>query len=172
MYLSCLVNSANTLTLSDVRQKQSEKATILLIEDLADDVVLIQRSFEENGLGNRLQVVTSAEEAKKYLRGESVYRERNEYPRPALILLDLKMPGEDGFEFLTWLRAQGEFKTIPVVVLTASDESKDMTRAYQLGANSFVSKPQDFENFVAITRLLQEYRLKLAHTPSAASKKL
>ena len=152
-------------------QSQAEKATVLLIEDLADDVALIQRSFEETGLGNRLQVVRSAEEAKTYLKGESVYQERMQYPLPALILLDLKMPGEDGFEFLSWLRAQTEFKKIPVVVLTASDESKDMTKAYQLGANSFLTKPQDFENLVETSRLLQEYWLKLAHTPSAPRRK-
>jgi CheY-like chemotaxis protein len=152
-------------------QTRAEKPTVLLVEDMADDVVLIQRSFEETGLGNRLQAVGSAGEAKAYLRGESVYRERNQYPLPALILLDLKMPGEDGFDFLSWLRAQPEFKKIPVVVLTASDESKDMTKAYQLGANSFLMKPQDFENFVETSRLLQEYWLKLAHTPSAPRKK-
>ena len=138
------------------------KAVVLLVEDSKDDILLIQRAFEEAGLGFPLQVVRSAQEAKTYLRGELLYSNRTQFPLPALILLDLKMPGEDGFEFLEWVRREPGLSSIPVVALTASDQIKDVNRAYQLGANSFLVKPQDFEDFVETSRHLQIYWLKLS----------
>lgn len=138
---------------------------VLLIEDSENDIELVKRSFERVGFGHPLAVVRSVEQAKAYLEGRLIYSNRTQFPIPALILLDLKMPAEDGFDFLAWIRGRPEFKSIPVVALTASDQMKDVNRAYQLGANSFLVKPHDFENFVETSRLLQQYWLGLSLGP-------
>src|SRR6478672_7774335 len=98
----------------------TDHAVILLVEDRADDVLLIRRSFEKAHVPNPLHVVTNGEEAVAYLAGEGQYANRDEYPLPHLILLDLKMPKMDGFEFIRWVRGQTGLSGIPIVVLTAS----------------------------------------------------
>jgi CheY-like chemotaxis protein len=147
------------------------KKLVLLLEDSEDDIELIKKSFERVGFGYPLAVMRSTDQAKKYLKGEMLYADRSRFPFPALILLDLKMPGEDGFDFLGWLRAQPEFRNLPVVALTASDQMKDVNRAYQLGANSFLVKPHDFDNFVETSRLLQQYWLELSWGSGAGERK-
>jgi CheY-like chemotaxis protein len=91
------------------------------------------------------------------LEGTGKYSQREEYPLPELILLDLKMPRMDGFEVLTWIRSNENFKAIRVVVLTPSEEIYDVNKAYQLGANSFLVKPFEFENFAAMMRMLNSF---------------
>src|SRR5438034_11513986 len=114
---------------------------ILLAEDNENHVLLIRRAFEQAGLVNPLYVVSNGEEAISYLKGEGKYANRDEYPLPCLMLLDLKMPKKDGFEVLEWLRGQPGFSSLRVVVLTTSEELRDVNRAYRLGANSFLTKP-------------------------------
>src|SRR3954468_6378149 len=123
----------------------ADTAVFLLVEDEQDDAVLIQRAFRRAKFLNPLQVVRSGEEAMLYLKGEGRYSNRAEFPLPALVLLDLRMHGVDGFELLAWIRSQENLRALRVVVLSGSDAMTDVNRAYHLGANSFLVKPVDFE---------------------------
>src|SRR4051812_19738005 len=114
-----------------------------------------------------MQIVRDGEEALHYLSGEGRYSNRAEYPLPELILLDLKMPKVDGFELVRWIRRQPGFASIPVVVLTSSDAIRDVNRAYALGANSFLVKPLDFDNFIETAKMLKTYWLKMSKFPEA-----
>ena len=143
----------------------SDQAVVLLIEDNDDDVALVRRAFAKGKVVNPLQVVRSGEEAMEYLIGIGRYANRAEYPLPELILLDLKLPGIDGFQTLRWLRQQPSFKALRVVVLTSSSAVHDATLAYQAGANSFLVKPLDFDEFVNVTNAIQGYWLWTSKTP-------
>ncbi|HXU78956.1 MAG TPA: response regulator [Methylomirabilota bacterium] len=145
----------------------SDLAVILLVEDREDDVVIIRRAFSKGNILNPLFVVRNGDDAIAYLSGQEKYSNRQEYPLPDLILLDLKMPGKDGFDVLRWLRKQPGLNTLRVVVLTSSEELKDVNLAYQLGANSFLVKPVDFENFVKVGQALRGYWLWLNKPPEA-----
>ncbi len=139
--------------------------TILLVEDDPNDVLLIKRAFERAGVVNPLSVVSSGEEAVSYLRGDGKYADRKEYPLPVIILLDLKMPRMNGFEFLEWLRAEPEFKKLIVVVLTSSGETPDINRAYETGANSYLVKPVQLDDLIRIVRELHLYWLVMSEKP-------
>jgi len=141
---------------------------ILLAEDNEDHVLLIRRAFRQSGLVNPLQVVNDGEQVIAYLEGEGRYANRAEYPLPCLLLLDLKMPNKNGFEVLEWLRKQPGFSALRVVVLTTSGDSDDIKRAYQLGANSFLTKPVDFRDFVQLTPAIRGYWLWLSRAPELA----
>src|SRR2546421_11190174 len=142
-----------------------DNGVILLAEDLENDILLIRRAFERGKLINPLFVVRDGDETICYLKCVGKYSNRAEYPLPDLLLLDLKMPGTDGFEVLRWLRAQPSFRNLLTVVLTASDQIRDVNLAYQLGANSFLVKPLDFDNFVETCRIIKDYWLNLNRTP-------
>ena len=142
-----------------------ESAVILLADDGEDDVTLVRRAFKKAGLLNPLQVVKDGDEAIAYLKGEGAYRNRLEFPLPDLLLLDLKMPRKNGFEVLQWIRAQPSLSALRVVVLTSSEEVVDVNRAYQLGANSFLVKPVDFDHFVNVVHALQGYWLWMSRAP-------
>lgn len=143
----------------------SDQAVILLVDDLEDDRLLVRRAFEKAAVPNPLHCVSSGQEAIHYLSGTGPYANRAEHPLPDLILLDLKMPGTDGFEVLGWLRQQPGIRAIPVVVLTSSDLIKDVNRAYALGANSFLVKPLDFQNYTELGKVLNQYWLEKVKTP-------
>ena len=143
----------------------SDQAIILLAEDREDDVLLIRRAFIQGSILNPLQVVPDGEEAIAYLAGQGKYSNRAEYPLPDLLLLDLKMPRVDGFEVLRWLRQQPGLAPLRVVVLTSSEDIRDVNRAYQLGANSFMVKPMDFQNVVQMSKMLRSYWLQTSMTP-------
>ena len=114
---------------------------ILLVEDNLDDVLLIRREFQRAPLTNPLRVVRSGPQAIAYLTGSGTYCDRTQYPLPALVLLDINMPGSDGFGVLKWIRRQPVFAQLCVVVLTSSDEMRDVNLAFHLGADSFLVKP-------------------------------
>src|SRR3989442_15596838 len=138
---------------------------ILLAEDNENHVLLIRRAFEQAGLINPLYVVSNGEEAIAYLSGEGKYANREEYPLPCLLLLDLKMPKKDGFDVLEWLRDQPSLSMLRTVVLTTSEELRDVNRAYKLGANSFLTKPIDFRDFVQLTAAVKGYWIWLSRAP-------
>jgi len=142
-----------------------DQAVILLAEDREDDILLIRKAFAKAYIHNPVHVVRDGEEAIAYLQGEGKYSNRAEYPLPDLFLLDLKMPLKDGFEVLKWIREQPGLRALRVVVLTSSDHIRDVNVAYQLGANSFLVKPFDFENFVEMSKFLQGYWLNFSKTP-------
>ena len=142
-----------------------DNALILIAEDREDDVLLIRRSFEKAGVTNPTQIVHNGEEAIAYLRGEGRFSNRAEYPLPALLLLDLKMTRKDGFEVLRWIRQQPTLKALRVIVLTSSEDIRDVNEAYQAGANSFLVKPMDFENSVEMAKFLKDYWLRMDKAP-------
>jgi len=115
-----------------------ENCVILVVEDREDDEILIREAFERAGLKNPLFVVRDGEEAQAYLQGFGKYRDRDEFPLPALMLLDLKMPKVDGFEVLSWIRKQPALRALRVVVLTSSEDIYDVNKAYEMGAK-FIS---------------------------------
>jgi CheY-like chemotaxis protein len=143
----------------------SEEAIFLLVEDDDNDASLIRRAFVKGNILNPLQVVRNGEQAIEYLSGAGRFANRVEYPLPALVLLDLKMPGIDGFEVMRWIRQQPGLKALRVVVLTSSDDIRDVNQAYQLGANSFLVKPVDFDRFVEISQALRGYWVWLDQAP-------
>lgn len=135
----------------------AEPSVFLLVEDNENDIVLIRRAFSQAQLVNPLVVVRNGEEAMAYFMGIGAYKNRSEFPLPSLVLLDLKLPGMSGIDFLKWLREQAGVRTTRVVVLTSSNLTKDVNEAYQAGANSFLVKPTDFETFVQVTSALNGY---------------
>ena len=140
-------------------------ALFLLVEDDEDQVLLVQRAFQRANIVNPLHVVRSGQEAMVYLEGAGPYANRDEFPLPKLILLDLKMPGISGFDVLRWIRQQPALRATRVVVLTASNQIRDVNLAYQLGANSFLVKPVDFDDFVRLSQAIQGYWIWLSRAP-------
>jgi CheY-like chemotaxis protein len=143
----------------------SDHAAILVAEDREDDIILIRRAFTRARVVNPIHVVRDGEEALAYLKGEGKYANRADYPFPELVLLDLKMPRMDGFEVLRWVRAQPNLRTLRVVVLTSSEDVRDVNLAYQLGANSFLVKPGEFERFLDISHALSGYWMWMNRPP-------
>jgi CheY-like chemotaxis protein len=135
----------------------NEGQFILLAEDDPNDVLLLERAFRKAGLGERLRVVCDGEQAVDYLAGRGTYADRERFPVPFMLLLDLKMPAIDGFGVLQWLRAQPVLKQLLVVVLTSSNLQADVDRAYGLGANSYLIKPIDFEEMVGLILRFEAY---------------
>ena len=124
---------------------------ILIVEDYEDDAKLLQMLLANGGIANPTRISLSAEEAITYLAGVPPYSNRVLYPLPSVIFIDLKLPGIDGFEFLRWLKARPELKSIFIVVLSATGDLMSVQAAYGLGANSFLIKPcraADLENLV------------------------
>jgi CheY-like chemotaxis protein len=128
---------------------------ILIVEDNDNDALLLQRTFAKVGVPNPRHLVKDGEAAMSYLVGLGPYHDRQKYPLPGLVLLDLKMPGLDGFEVLGWIRHHQDLKDLRVVVLTASDEIRDVNQAYRLGANSFLVKPLEIQSAEALFCALQ-----------------
>src|SRR5438105_160194 len=122
-----------------------EHSSIMLVDDDQNDVRFVQLAFKRSQLLNPLIIAASGEECVRYLQGEGVFRNRQLYPVPALILLDLTMPRLDGFEVLKWIRSQPQFVEMRVVVLAGTGSLAQVQRAYELGANSFMVKPLDLE---------------------------
>ena len=138
---------------------------ILLVEDSPDDALLIKRAFRKANLANSVQLVRDGEEAVAYLKGDPPFSDRIQFPLPVLMLLDLKLPRRSGLEVLEWVRQDGTLKRLPVVVLTSSRESVDVNRAYDLGANSYLTKPVGFDALLEMVRSVNLYWLILNEQP-------
>jgi CheY-like chemotaxis protein len=148
----------------------SEGRTILIVEDNATDVMLIQRAFTRLKIANPVQVVGDGDRAVNYLAGQDAYTDRAQFPLPALVLLDLKLPRRSGLEVLEWLRRQDGLRRLPVVMLTSSRQSHDVNRAYDLGANSYLVKPVEFEGLQVMLRTINTYWIDWNEQPSIAPK--
>jgi CheY-like chemotaxis protein len=136
---------------------------VLLVEDDPGDVVLIKEAFEFNKVHNALHVVSDGVEALDFL-----YR-RNAHagaPRPDLVLLDLNLPRKDGREVLEEIKADTDLRTIPVVVLTTSEAEEDILRSYDLHANAYVTKPVDFDRFIEVVRLIDDFFVTVVKLPT------
>lgn len=143
-----------------------EQAVILLAEDLANDVVLVRRALDKAGVKNPFFVVRDGEECLAYLHGVGKFSKRDEYPLPDILLLDLKMPRMDGFEVLREIRGHKAFAALRIIVLTSSEDVYDVNRAYELGANSFLVKPLEFQNYTAMMRTLSSFWLHTSKAPT------
>ncbi len=129
---------------------------VLLAEDDPNEVFLLRRAFTEAGITNPLVVAHNGKEAIEYLRGKGEFADRQEHPEPCLLLLDLKMPGMDGFDVLAWIQAQPVLHlTLPVIVITDSYNNADMERALALGARSLFVKPFEHQQKVELLRELK-----------------
>jgi len=142
-----------------------ESRTILLVEDNPDDEELTRKALKEANIANEIVVVGTGIEALDYLFGTGAYTDRDLSRLPQLILLDLKLPKLSGLQVLERLRADPRTKLIPVVVLTTSSEEEDVIASYQLGANSYVRKPVDFDQFTEAIRHVGLYWLLINQPP-------
>ena len=136
-------------------------STILLVEDNPDDEMLALRAFKKNNITNEVNVARDGVEALDFLFGRGTYQGRDLNQQPSLILLDLKLPKMHGLEVLKALRANEHTKLIPVVVMTTSKEEDDLVRSYSYGANSYIRKPVDFNQFIDAVRQVGLYWLVL-----------
>ncbi|GJL75920.1 MAG TPA: response regulator [Nitrosomonas sp.] len=138
---------------------------ILLVEDNPDDELLTLEALEANRVGNNVIVARNGAEALDYLFGEGIYAGRDVMDWPAVVLLDLKLPKIGGLEVLRRIRADERLRPMPVVILTSSSEEEDRLKGYTLGANSYVRKPVDFDQFVKTAGQLGLYWLLLNEPP-------
>lgn len=143
-------------------------AHILLVEDNRMDIELTLDAFKEARLMNTIHVASNGQEALDYVFGLGMYADRNAYPLPNLILLDLKLPGIDGFEVLRQIKGAPLLKRLPVVILTSSKEEGDRALSYDIGANSYLVKPVSFEGFLGVVKQIEGYWLSLNVNPPEA----
>lgn len=136
-------------------------ARILHVDDDSNDLVLFQHACKKAVVDCDLQAVTDGDEAIAYLQGEDKFADRERYPMPDLMLLDLKMPRLSGFEVLSWVRHEEKCCALPVVVLSSSNHEADIKKAYSLGANSYLVKPVAFDALVATVKMIHQYWLTL-----------
>jgi CheY-like chemotaxis protein len=135
---------------------------VLLVEDDPGDVLMTQEAFDEHKVRNKLSVVSDGEEALAYLRRQG---EHAEATRPDLILLDLNLPRVDGREVLQVIKEDADLRQIPVVVLTTSQADEDILRSYSLHANAYVTKPVDFDRFIAVVRQIDDFFVSVVKLP-------
>ena len=142
-----------------------ESMPILLVEDNYDDVLLIKRAFRKVKIDPPMSIVADGDEAIAYLEREGQYADKDKFPSPLLVLLDLKLPRRSGLEVLAWIRQQPKLKHLLVVVLTSSKDNSDLARAYDLGVNSYLVKPVKFQDFVSTIELIDRYWFKTNQVP-------
>jgi CheY-like chemotaxis protein len=142
-----------------------DQQVFLLAEDNKHDAFFLQSAFDQAGVLNRLQVVRDGAEAIAYLQGEGCYSNREEYPLPIIVLLDLYLPRRNGFDVLEWMRQQPDYQRTAVVFLTVSNRCEDAHHAWDLGANLYLTKPCTFDELVELTRCLQHW-VRLNHFSS------
>jgi CheY-like chemotaxis protein len=145
--------------------KKGNPIVILLAEDDEDDYILIRDAFVESRVINDLLWVKDGEEMMDYLLHRGQFEDANKSPIPGLILLDLNMPKKDGREALEEIKANNRLRHIPVVVLTTSKAEEDILHSYDIGANSFIRKPVNFNQFVEMIRLLGKYWFEIVELP-------
>jgi len=145
---------------------QRDPVEILLVEDNPNDVELALHALRKNNLTNRIEVVRDGEEALDFIFGKEANSDRPSEQRPKVILLDLKLPKVDGLDVLKRLKSDPQTRSIPVVMLTSSREECDIIKSYELGVNSYIVKPVDFEQFTEAVRHLGLYWLLMNQAPA------
>lgn len=146
-------------------KQDSRTFTILLADDDPDDRLMTQEALAESHLLNKLDMVEDGEQLMDYLRRKGKFSDMTDTPLPGLILLDLNMPRKDGREALKEIKADPELRRIPIVVLTTSQAEEDVFKTYDLGVNSFITKPVVFESFVELMRQLGRYWFEIVLLP-------
>jgi len=145
--------------------KVANTVSILVADDDTQDTMLVQMAVERAALSLRIDTVRDGEEAIDYLMGRSHYADRHTHPFPSLMLLDLKMPRLSGFDVLDFVRRQPGLRQLPIVIFSSSDDPKDIRRAYDAGANSYLCKPHSNDDLSALLKALEEYWCKFNHFP-------
>ena len=131
--------------------------TILMVEDNPHDVLATKRAWEQFGFGNHLHIVSDGEECLQYLFRQGKYQASNIYPDPDLILLDLKLPKLDGHQVLKTIRAENQFRFLPVIILTNSTLERDRNKGYEYGCTAFLKKPVGYANFANLLKSLRTF---------------
>jgi len=143
----------------------SSQTPVLVADDDSQDTLLLQLAFEKSKMPVQLQAVADGEQAIDYLLGRNGYEDRHSHPFPQFLLLDLKMPRLNGFEVLDFVRARPGLRQLPIIILSSSDDPRDIRRAYDAGANSYLCKPHTAEGLADLLKALQAYWLKFNHFP-------
>jgi CheY-like chemotaxis protein len=137
------------------KEVMAEHGMVLIVDDDENDLVFVRFAFEQAKVSNPIQTLHDGTEAIDYLRGKGRYSDRQKYPLPCLMLLDLKMPRCDGFEVLAWRQREAGLQYFPVVVFTSSNQERDILKAMELGATAYAVKPAQLEYLIAMARELQ-----------------
>jgi CheY-like chemotaxis protein len=145
--------------------KPRHPIVILLVDDDEEDLQMTQEALRESRLGNNLRTTSDGEELMDYLLRRGRYADPSDSPVPGLILLDLNMPKKDGREALAEIKANPDLRQIPVIVLTTSKAEEDIFRSYDLGVNSFITKPVTFAGLVDAMRVLSQYWFEIVELP-------
>ena len=153
----------------NIDESDSRPNAILLVEDDEADIILLRRAFQNARVANPIIEVRDGQTAIQYLSGDDGYTDRLRYPIPFLMLLDLRLPKLSGFEVLEWIRDQPDLSELIVVVLTASDYVADVTKAYSLGARSYLVKPGTFEELVDVVKQIEGRWLVADSAPADAA---
>ena len=140
-------------------------SNILLVEDEPAHAELNKRAIRKAGNANRVDIVTNGEEALDYLYNRNAFKDKEKYPAPGLILLDIKLPGVDGIEVLAKIKEDSALKRIPVIMLTTSEREEDIVRSYEHYANSYLTKPVGFKEFEEKIRQIDLYWMILNEPP-------
>lgn len=140
---------------------------ILIADDDAEDRMLVKEALEESRLNNNIQFVENGEELMDYLNNRGKFTDKDQYPAPGLILLDLNMPKKDGREALKEIKNEEHLRMIPVVVLTTSKAEEDILRTYDLGVSSFITKPVTFSSLVDVMKTLSKYWFEIVELPKS-----
>jgi CheY-like chemotaxis protein len=148
-----------------VKNQSPKPVTLLLAEDDPDDRLLTRQALEKSRLVNDLRCVEDGEELLDYLRRRGKYADPKQSPRPGLILLDLNMPRKDGREALREIKSDPRLRAIPIVVLTTSKSDEDVARTYNLGVNSYITKPARFSALVEVMQAIGKYWFEIVELP-------
>ena len=142
---------------------------VLYVEDNADDVLLLRHAFKRADILDPVQFAQDGQEAIDYLAGAEKFSDRQKYPMPRLVLLDLKLPKKTGIEVLQWIREQPALRKLPVIILSASAQKSDVGRCYELGANAFLVKPSSIDTLGDMCRAIQHFWLSYNVFPPEGS---
>ena len=148
-----------------IKKVQRTRKCILVADDDADDRELIKVAFEESGADTELRFVENGEELMHYLNRHGKYADEEKYPFPSIILLDLNMPRKDGREALREIKEHTKLKRLPIIILTTSTETKDVSKCYELGVNSYTIKPSNFSDLVSFAKTLHAYWFTVVQLP-------
>ncbi len=143
---------------------KGRQATILLVEDDVREQEIVRRIVDQGATSARLQIVSSGQEALDFLRHEGAYASSKPAP-PDLVLLDLNMPGLNGIETLKNIRSYPKTKLLPVIILTTSERESDIIKSYECGANSYITKPVEYEKFIRVIREVDQFWFDVASLP-------
>ena len=139
------------------KERDGTPLNILLVEDNEADIKISQRAFAKSDVKNNVYIARDGEEALQFVRHEGKFKDKTQFPRPGLILLDIKMPKKDGFQVLKELKSDPQYDFIPVIMLTSSRNEEDIVKSYRSGAASFIQKPINYDSFLKVVNNFNYY---------------